>query len=89
MLGDLDDFAEIFFSAGSCVDVFTARIAGRVGRKHTAYVRVFRQGWHNAVGGEKNRPLEGLELLALFPPCVAVIAYEVFVLLECRIIVRG
>ena len=41
---------------------------------------------HDAVGCHQDRTIEGRKLLLLLPPCIAVVACKVLVLLECRII---
>ncbi len=44
---------------------------------------------HDAVGCHQDRTIEGRKLLLLLPPCIAVVAREIRIFLECRIVVRG
>ena len=41
---------------------------------------------HNAVRGEEDWPVEGLELFNLLPPGIAVVPSEMVVLLECWVV---
>ena len=43
----------------------------------------------NAVGGHKNRSVEALEFLLLFPPCISVISNKIRILLKSRIGIGG
>jgi hypothetical protein len=87
--GHFDDFGEIFMTIGVGHDVFPTGIAGGIGGEHAILVGGVGEGRHDAVGGEENGAIEGGELFALLPPSVAVVADEVLVLLECRVIVGG
>ena len=87
LLGEGDDFAEVLASVRSGRDMLEAGITGGVGSEHAVLVVGVGQGRHDAVGREENRPVEGAELFALFPPGVAIVAHEVLILLEGRIVV--
>ena len=56
-------------------------------RKEAILVAVLRR--YNAVRRHEDRSVELLELLLLLPPRIAVVADEIVVLLELRIVVRG
>lgn len=87
--GHFDNFGEIFMTIGVGHDVFPTGIAGGIGGEHAILVGGVGEGRHDAVGGEENGAVEGGELFALLPPSVAVVADEVLVLLERRVIVGG
>ena len=81
----LDDFREIFFFANLTADVLTARISGCTGGVEAVFIAVLRR--HDAVGRHKDRSVEALKLFFLFPPCISIVADEVRILLESRIVV--
>ena len=89
LFGQGNDFREIFASVGIGLNMLPARETRRVGGKHAVFIRGFRCGRHNAVGGKHDGTVEGLELFFLLPPCVAIVTHEVFVFFELWIIVCG
>ncbi len=66
-----------------------AWIAGRVGCEHAVAVVGCGCGGHDAVGGEHDGTVEGGKFLLLLPPGVAVVAHQVFVFFQARIVVCG
>jgi len=42
---------------------------------------------NNTVCSKQNRPVEGLKFFHLLPPCVSVVAHEIVILFESRIVV--
>ncbi len=62
-------------------------VAGHVGREEPVQISVVLFHGDEAVGGEQDGAVEGFELLVLVPPGTAVIALEMIILLEGRIIV--
>ena len=87
-LGQGDHLAEVLMTISVLLDVLAAGVTCRIGSKHAAEVGVARRGRHDTVGGEDDRAIERLELLALLPPGVAIVAHEVLVFLERRIVMR-
>lgn len=89
LLGVLDQLREILRPALLAVrDMRCAGQPGRARRIDPVGVGRVRPRGYDAVGREENHAVESLEFVALFPPGVAVVADEVAVLLESRIIVR-
>ena len=87
-LGQGDDLAEVLLAVGIGGDVLPAWEARAVGGEHAVFVGRSGRRRYDAVGGEQNRAVEALELLALLPPSVAVVALQVAVLFQFRIIMR-
>ncbi len=86
LLRHLDERREILRAIRTRLDVRAAREADSARREHAVLVAVLRR--HEAVRREQHGATERLELLFLLPPGVAVVADEVVVLLERRIVVR-
>ncbi len=83
----LNDGGEVLLLAVRRIDVSAARISCSTGCPQAVLIAVLRG--NNAVGGHQNRSVEGLELGCLLPPCIAIVAGEVVILLEERIVVSG
>ena len=85
-LRQLDDGGEILRAIGFERDVLAAGYADCARCEQAVFVAVFRR--HDTVRRHEDRAVELLELILLLPPGVAVVACEVLVLLELRIVVR-
>ena len=83
----LNESGEVLALPSLAGDVLTAGIARCAGGVQPVPVAVL--GGHDAVGGHEDGAAEGLELLLLLPPGVAVVAHEVGVLLEGGVVVGG
>ncbi|MPM50036.1 hypothetical protein SDC9_96770 [bioreactor metagenome] len=82
-----DDLAEVLLLADVAGNMLAAREPGGPGGEQASLVGLGRG--NNTVGGHQDRTIEGFELLLLHPPRVAVVAVEVWILLESRIVVGG
>ncbi len=83
----LDDCREVFGAPVLSVrDVRHAGIGNPARGVDAVLVAVANR--HDAVGGEQDGAVEGIELFLLLPPGVAVVAHQVIVLLERGIVVR-
>ena len=67
--------------------VLRARITNHAGGEQPVQVGVLLLQRDEAVGGQQDRAVERLELPVLMPPGAAVVAHEVIVLLEGRVVV--
>ena len=85
LLRHLDDGREVLRAIGFRLDVRATREADRTRREDTRLVALFRR--HEAVR-QQHRAAKCLEFLFLLPPGVAVVAREVVVFLEERIVMR-
>ena len=87
--GDLDEFRKIFRLAVHRIgNVLAARKARRAGREHAIFVGGVRFRRHDAVCREQDRAVKFLEFLRLFPPRIAIIADQMRIFFERRIIMR-
>ena len=86
LLCHLDDGREVLRAIGFRLDVRATREADRTRREDTRLVALFRR--HEAVRRQQHRAAKCLEFLFLLPPGVAVVAREVVVFLEERIVMR-
>ena len=87
LLGVLNKSRKILFLSNAAGNMLTAGVTRRTGGVQPVLVAVL--GRHDAVGSHENRAVEGLKLLLLLPPGVAVVAHKVGVLLEGGIVVGG
>ena len=81
----LNESGEVLALPSLAGDVLTAGIARCAGGVQPVPVAVL--GGHDAVGGHEDGAAEGLELLLLLPPGVAVVAHKVGILLKGGIVV--
>ena len=82
-----DDGAEVLVFADFTGDMLAARKTHDAGGVHAVLVAVF--GRHKAVGGQQHGAVKAFKFFFLFPPCIAVVALEVRVLLEGRVVMGG
>ena len=85
LLGHLDDRAEVLRAVCLRLDVRAAREADSARREDAVLVGILRR--NEAVRRQDDRAVERLELFLLLPPSIAVVADEVLVVLELRIVV--
>ncbi len=86
----LDQAREVLHATlGSRRDVLGAGVTDHTGCEKPVKIGVFLFYRDQAVGREQDRTLEGLKLLILMPPGAAVVAHEMAVFLEGRVIIGG
>ena len=85
LLGHLNDSAEVLRAVSLCLDVRAAREADSARREDAVLVGILRR--NEAVRRQDDRAVERFELFLLLPPSIAVVADEVLVVLELRIVV--
>ena len=87
LLGYLDNFGEVFSAFGICLNVLATGISGGVCSEHTFFIFSICQRGDDTVCCKQDRAIESSELFTLLPPGISIVAYEVGILLESRIIV--
>ena len=89
MARHLYDLGEVLATLLVCGNMLPAGITRGIGREHTVLVVGIGQGRHDAVGGEDDGTVEMGEFFLLLPPSVAIVAHEVGIFLQTRIVVGG
>ena len=77
---------EVLVPILACRNMFPSRIAGGIEGEDSALIRGISQWRHDAVGGKDDRSMERLKLLLLSPPRITIVAHQVLVCLQLRII---
>ena len=77
---------EVLVPILACRNMLPSRIAGGIEGEDSTLIRGISQWRHDAVGGKDDRSMERLKLLLLSPPRITIVAHQVLVCLQLRII---